>query len=182
MQTALLAAMVKTPTFAISPDREGKPGALAQRALRITGFTLLELLVVIAIAAMLVSVVPTAVDKLRESSQYRDTVRAMVVDLRRAHHLATASGTPVMFQVDLVRREFGIAGQPIRKLPSSLEVKTTVGISNGAPNKDHPATITFLPEGGATGGTVELIRQSGAGVRIRVDWLLGQITQESRQP
>jgi len=39
-----------------------------------------------------------------------------------------------------------------------------------------------MPEGGSTGGTIELVRPSGAGVNIRVDWLLGQISQELRSP
>ena len=38
-------------------------------------------------------------------------------------------------------------------------------------------SIRFHPQGGATGGTVELVRASGAGTRVSVDWLSGAITQ-----
>ena len=177
---APLAAMVKTPTFAISLEL-AHASRNPRRLLSHKGFTLIELLVVIAIAALLIAVVPTAMDKLREASQYRDTVRAMVLDLRHAHQLATAYGKPVVFQVDLAQRQFGIAGQAVKEIPASLEVKTTVGGSDSS-QSDQPASITFLPQGGSTGGTVELVRQSGAGVRIRVDWLMGQTTQEPRLP
>ena len=145
------------------------------------GFTLIELLVVMAIGALLVALVPPAFDRLRDVSQYRDTVRAMVVELRQARQQAIAFGQVVNFRVDLSGRKFGIEGRPFKTLPDSLEVKTTVGKSESA-GASQLATIAFMPEGGASGGSIELVRQSGAGVRIRVDWLFGQISQEPRTP
>jgi general secretion pathway protein H len=170
------AAKVKTPISTISPDsRPGLGCAPAKPHLR--GFTLIELLVVLAIGALLVALVPPAFDRLRDVSQYRDTVRAMVVDLRQARQQAIAFGQVVNFRVDLAGRKYGIDGRPSKTLPESLEVKTTVG-KNEIADANQPATIAFMPEGGSSGGTIELVRQSGAGVRIRVDWLFGQISQE----
>ena len=177
---AQLAAMVKTPTSTTSPDRPvsrtRSPDKRPQR-----GFTLIELLVVLAIGALLVGLVPSAFDRLHESSQYRDTVRAMVVDLRQARQQALAHGQAVHFLVNLSDRQFGIEGQPMKALPAALEVKTTVG-SSTAPESNPRAVITFMPDGGSSGGTIDLVRQSGGGVRIRVDWLFGQVTQEPRTP
>ncbi|WP_300180977.1 GspH/FimT family pseudopilin [Rhodoferax sp.] len=161
------------PTFATSPDN-----VLPKRQHQ-SGFTLVELLVVLAIGAMLVGLVPVAFNKLHEGSQYRDTVRAIVSDLRQARQQAVVLGQTVVYQVDLTQRQFGVLGQPPRQIPGSLEIKTVVGQLDTLP-PDGVARIVFLPEGGATGGTIELVRASGAGVRIRVDWLLGQITQEPR--
>jgi general secretion pathway protein H len=145
------------------------------------GFTLLELLVVFAIGAMLVALVPPAFDRLRDVSQYRDTVRAVVVELKQARQQALSYGQPVVFQIDLSTRQFGIQSQAVKNVPPSLQIKTTVGRDESIDNTQQ-ASITFTPDGGSTGGTIELVRASGAGVRIRVDWLLGQITQEPRQP
>jgi general secretion pathway protein H len=157
------------------------PGLGGVGSARQRGFTLIELLVVIAIAAMLVAIVPSAFGKLREGSQYRDTLRSIIVELRQARNIAVSQGVPVVFRVDLAQRQFGIQGRPMHELPSSLEMKATIG---AAPDfaKTSQADITFLPEGGATGGTLELLRQSGSGVRVRVDWLFGQVTQEPREP
>lgn len=166
------AAKVKTPISVTSP----RGSELRQR-----GFTLLELLVVFAIGAMLVALVPPAFDRLRDVTQYRDTVRAIVVELRQARQQAKTYGKAVAFHVDLSTREFGIQGQTPKSVPKSLELKATVGRDESVDGV-HLAAITFTPEGGSTGGTIELVRSSGAGVRIRVDWLLGQITQEPRQP
>lgn len=135
----------------------------------------------LAIGSLLVALVPPAFDRLREISQYRDTVRAMVVDLKQARQTALAYGQTVAFNVDLSARQFGIEGSPLKTLPSSLELKTTVGTS-AQPTETQHAAIVFMPEGGSSGGTIELVRPSGAGVRIRVDWLFGQVTQEPRTP
>lgn len=179
--------MVKTPISATSPESVAtrRLSSLPGRRVFPKGFTLLELLVVLAIGAILVALVPPAFDRLREISQYRDTVRAVVVDLRQARHLAQAFGQPVLFTINLADRQFGIVGRPFKSIPASLEIKTTVGTAAA----DAPLaavigdpTIVFTPEGGSTGGTVELVRKSGDGLRIKVDWLFGQITQEPRSP
>ena len=144
------------------------------------GFTLIELVVVLAIAGLLIALVPVAFNKMQEGSQYRDVVRGLVTGLRKARQQALASGHDVAFQVDHEKREFGITGARQMPFPNAIEVKTTFGqLDSPATN---PAVIVFLPEGGSTGGTVELVRVSGGGVRIRIDWLLGQITQQPRQP
>ncbi len=44
------------------------------------------------------------------------------------------------------------------------------------------AVIRFLPGGGATGGSIDVIRASGAGTRLRVEWLSGRVTRESLPP
>jgi general secretion pathway protein H len=87
----------------------------------------------------------------------------------------------VRFQVNVADRLFGIEGLPQKPVPDSLEVKATVGTSALADIRQQ-ATIAFLPDGGSNGGTLDLVRRSGGGVRIRVDWLTGQITQEPSTP
>lgn len=140
------------------------------------GFTLVELLVVFSIGALLVGLAPMAFGKLRESSQYRDTLRALVTELRQARQQAITRGMEVRFQMDLPRRQFGVQGASQREVPQPLQVRATVGGTEITPNQ--VAGILFLPDGGATGGSFDVLRPSGTGTRVRVDWLSGRVEQE----
>ena len=144
------------------------------------GFTLLELLVVFAIGALLVALVPVAFGKQRETTQYRDTLRTFVTELRIARQQAITRGTEVRFQMDLSRRQFGVQGATQREVPQPLQVRATVGSTELSPTQ--VAGILFLPAGGATGGSFDVLRPSGSGTRVRVDWLSGRVEQEPLQP
>ena len=139
------------------------------------GFTLVELLVVFAMVALMISVVPLAFERLRESAQYRDTVRGMLSDMRQARYRALAEGREVRFQVDLAQRNYSVEGREAKSVPESLQLRATV--ANIEVTAAQTAGILFLPSGGATGGTIEIVRPSGAGVRLTVDWLSGGVAQ-----
>ena len=144
------------------------------------GFTLIELLVVFAIMALLIGLVPVAFDRMRDSAQYRDVLRGMVSDMRFARQQALIERTEVRFSVDLGARNYYAQGRPVKHIPVPLEVRATVA---GAELKnDGVAAIRFLPDGGATGGSVDILRPSGAGARLRVDWLSGRVSQEILPP
>ena len=143
------------------------------------GFTLIELLVVFALLALLVGVVPVAFERLRESAQYRNTVRGMMSDMRAARQRAISEGVEVRFRLDLTNRIFGVDGRPSHEVPEPLQLRATVAAVelSGA----QVAAVRFLPQGGATGGSIEVIRPSGAGVRLTVDWLSGAVAQSAIQ-
>lgn len=144
------------------------------------GFTLIELLVAFAIMALVVGLVPMAYERLRESSHYRDAVRTMIGQLRTARAQAVGRRQEVSFTIDLARRSYGIDGEPLQTLPETLQLRATVGEREISPQ--GKASIRFLPSGGATGGSVEILRAPGAGTRLRVDWLSGRTTQEALLP
>lgn len=137
------------------------------------GFTLIELLVVFAIAGILLALAPFAYQRYRESAEYRDTIRTVAAELSGARQLAMASGRDAAFSVDLGERQYGIEGQAPRGLPQGLEVRVTVA---DIEMRDRVAKIRFYPGGGSTGGSVDIVRPSGNGVRIRADWLDGRVT------
>lgn len=144
------------------------------------GFTLIELLVVFAIMGLLISVTPMAYQKLRESAQYRDVLRTMLSDMRSARQQALLTHAEVRFSVDLNQRSYGTQERTVHTLPEPLEVRATVAGIELVPG--GMASISFLPSGGATGGSIEILRPSGAGTRLRVDWLSGRVTQEPLAP
>ena len=144
------------------------------------GFTLVELLVVLAIMALLIGLVPVAFERMRESAQYRSTLRAMLTEMRGARYRAVAEGVETRFKVNLTERSYGVEGQPLHHFAEPLEVRLVVA---GNEMRDgQEGAIRFLPDGGATGGSVDVVRSSGTGVRLRVDWLSGRVTQEPLIP
>ncbi len=144
------------------------------------GFTLVELLVVLGIAGLLIALAPVAFDRMREGAQYRDVLRRITADLRQARQQAAATGREARFVVDLKARAFGLTDRTPFALPDSIELDATVaGIEM---HGQDAAAIRFLPEGGATGGTLAITRKSGSGTRITVDWLSGRLTQQPVQP
>ncbi|MDR0274985.1 MAG: type II secretion system GspH family protein [Burkholderiaceae bacterium] len=145
-------------------------------ARRVRGFTLIELMVVFALVALIVGLVPIAFDRLMQSAQYRDTVRAALADLRDARQLAQTSGGQVRFAVNLQAHTFGVEGAPPTHVPEPLELRAVMAAEATGP--DGVMSIRFLPGGGASGGSLDLIRPSGQGVRLRVDWFTGRIEQE----
>ena len=144
------------------------------------GFTLVELLVVFALMALMVSIVPPAYDRLQEGSQYRDAVRGLLSNIRQARTRAMSEGREVRLVMDLAGHTYGVEGAAVHKLPQKVELRATIaGIEMAA---NGQAAIRFLPSGGATGGTIELRRASGGGVRLTVDWLSGAVLQAPVQP
>jgi len=144
---------------------------------RSRGFTLIELLVVFAIMGLLSAVVPGAYERMREAAQYRDTLLSIQVDMRHARRVAIQTHREIRFFVDLQHRVYGVEGETSREIPPSLHVRATV--ANVELSPDAVASIRFLPDGGATGGSIDVLREGGAGVRLRVDWLSGQIEREA---
>lgn len=143
------------------------------------GFTLVELLVVFAILALLVGLAPVAFDRLRDASQYRDTVRTMLSQMRSARYRAVTEGRETRFWVNLQQRSYGIDGGETRQLPEAVQMRAIVA---GAEMAQGTAAIRFLPGGGATGGSIEVLRSTGGGTRLRVDWLSGRVTLEALAP
>ncbi len=144
------------------------------------GFTLLELLVVFGIMALMIGLVPVAFDRMRDAAQYRDVLRGMISDIRFARQQALMGRTEVSFSVDLAARSYHCEGRPIKTIPAALEVRATV--ADTEIRRTGTASIRFLPDGGATGGSVDILRSTGFGTRLRVDWLSGQVSQEVLAP
>jgi len=148
---------------------------LARRS--VSGFTLIEILVVFTLIALIVGLTPVAYGRLQESAQYRDTVRTALTDLRAARQQAMAGGVETRFAVDLQARTFGVIGGPAHQVPLPLTLRAVMAGQEAGQNGQ--LSIRFLPRGGASGGSMDILRPSGTGVRLRVDWFTGRVEQEA---
>lgn len=163
------------------------PGCVDQRFLserssaqKVAGFTLVELVVVLAMAAGLLAIAPGLLSKGVDAMAYRKFVREVIVDLRASREHALRTGSEVRFLLDLPARSI-TAGRRTIPVAESLAVDAVLAASEQtAPGV---GAIVFYPDGSSTGGTIRVLRKdSGQGVLLRVDWLLGRVTQRPVHP
>ncbi|MGL1832272.1 pilus assembly FimT family protein [Rhodocyclaceae bacterium SMB388] len=140
------------------------------------GFTLVEMVVALGIAALMLATVPTAVTRAFDTMAYRSTVRHLLTDLKRARLHALHSGQATVFAYEPQSRRFGVGEQLKREVPPKLAIAMIVADTEVVATR---AGIRFYADGGASGGSIDVIRPSGDGVRISVDWLLGRARQQA---
>lgn len=139
------------------------------------GFTLVELLVALSIGVIALGAAPFAVSRAYETMEYRATVKRVIAGVKLARLEAMRTGHSVAFTVDLDERRFGLQQRLDEEFSERLKMRLVVadveidGARGG---------IRFYPDGSATGGTLEILRPSGDGVSISVDWLIGRISQQ----
>ncbi len=137
------------------------------------GFTLVELMVVMAVAGLMLAVSVPMASRFYDSLQYRQAVRDVVTTLNSARHLALSSGKAQDVALDPSTNTMEFRGRK-KQLPAAmnLELRTAREV-----NRDNSAVIRFYPEGGASGGDIDIRPEDGSGVTISVDWLLGRVSQ-----
>lgn len=140
-----------------------------------SGFTLIELMVVLAIAALALAAVPSGLIKLYENIEYRTTVRDLLSGLKTARAEAARSGLAVPFVLDVAERSFSVGTKQAGVVPERLSLSLIVAESE---QESERGSIRFYPDGSSTGGSIIVRRPTGVGVRLRVDWLLGRVSQE----
>lgn len=140
-----------------------------------SGFTLLELLAAVSILGLMLAVAIPASARFYTSIQYHQAVRDVVTTLASARYQAIGSGRTQDVLIYPFERRIGLNGD-IKDLPEDLVMEV---YSAGELSRDRVGVIRFYPEGGSTGGGIDLERRDGSGVRISVDWLLGRVSQEA---
>ncbi len=141
---------------------------------RVVGFTLLELLAALAIAGLVLAVSVPASVRMYESMQYREAVRDVISLFASARYAAIHSGQTQDVEISPERRELRL-NSTVKRLPEGMKISVA---SARELNTRGVGVIRFYPDGGASGGGVEIERPGGGGVKLSVDWLLGRVSQE----
>ena len=137
-------------------------------------FTLVELVVVISIVGLLLAASIPASVRFYESIQYRQAIRDVIIALGSARYKAVNSGRA---QDVLINPDTNVVrlNTKVYQLPADFRIVVN---SAAEVNRDAEGVFRFYPDGGSSGGDIEIAQPSGAGVKISVDWLVGRVTQE----
>jgi general secretion pathway protein H len=141
---------------------------------RRAGFTLIELLVVLAVIGLIVTLAVPLVRRSPAATTRAAAVR--VADLLRdARTHAVRAGAAREVALDLAARRL-FSPDDVLQLPEQIELKFR-DLRGGAAGQT--ASILFLPDGSASGGTVELLA-GGLRIEIAVDWITGRVRSRDR--
>ena len=138
---------------------------------REVGFTLLEMLVAITIAAVVMGVSAPAMQRLYQSSQYHSAVSDTVTMLSSARYQAIRRGGQADVVINPESREISL-GTKVHSLPKNLRMEV---LGSRELNRDGAGIIRFYPDGGSSGGYVNLTSENDKTVQVQVDWLLGRV-------
>jgi general secretion pathway protein H len=139
-----------------------------------SGFTLVELVAAITIVALLLAASIPATVRFYDSMQYRKAVRDVITSLSAARVQAVTSGIAQDVALNPQMHLLRFDGKTHR-LPTAYNV---VIHSAREVNRGGEGVIRFYPEGGSSGGDIDIAQSNGAGVRISVDWLVGRVIQQ----
>ena len=137
------------------------------------GFTLVELLVALAIAGLVLAVAVPAGFRFYDGMQTREAVRDVVTLFAAARQQAITSGEARDVLVWPEERRI-VLGKTERRLPGGLRV--TVHSAREI-NRERAGVIRFYPEGGTSGGGIDITNPGSGTIAIDVDWLTGRVTQ-----
>ncbi|MFT5140967.1 MAG: general secretion pathway protein H [Lysobacterales bacterium] len=145
--------------------------SIRSRNHRSSGFTLVELMVVMVIIALIMGLVGTSISRSISGAESRVAARKLTMALRFTRSQAIIKKTETVFMVDSEARTYQAPNRPMIQLPEGMEVILTTARSELT--SENSGGIRFFPDGGSTGGHVELY-VNGREYRVNVAWLTGE--------
>ena len=139
------------------------------------GFTLVEVMVVMVIIVLILGMVATSISSSVSSAEARAATRKLVASLRYTRARAIIDKSEQVFQVNTENRSFQAPGRKLITLPEGVDI--TVTTARSEITSEDVAGIRFFPDGGSTGGHIELIVNERE-YRVNVTWLTGETKME----
>ncbi|MCW8925797.1 MAG: GspH/FimT family pseudopilin [Xanthomonadales bacterium] len=139
------------------------------------GFTLVEVMVVMVIIALVMGMVATSMSRSISGAEARAAARKVVASLRYTRARAVLDKSERVFLVNTEERSYQAPGRKQVQLPEGVDV--TVTTARSEITAEDVAGIRFFPDGGSTGGHIELFVNERE-YRINVAWLTGESSLE----
>lgn len=135
------------------------------------GFTLVELLVVLVIASVVLALVGTSISRNISGAEMRTAAHKMTAALRYTRTRAILDKQEQVFLVDTENHSYVAPKREPVTLPEGMNMLLTTARSELT--AETVGGIRFYPDGGSTGGSVEL-EANGRVYKINVAWLTGE--------
>ena len=149
------------------------------------GFTLIELMIALSIAAMVFVLSGPSLQRFYDAMEYRDAVRQIVSAARNAKRDAYISGEAIDLLIDADRNLFGlsrdsrvVSREALSPLPDSLNLESRFCRRN-LPRRSNWAPSAFTPREAPREAKSLSNERVAAGTHLTIDWLLGEVTQQS---
>jgi general secretion pathway protein H len=139
------------------------------------GFTLVEVMVVMVIIALVMGLVATSLSSSVSATEARAATRKLVASLRYTRARAIIDKSEKVFLVNTEERSYQAPGRDQINLPEGVDI--TVTTARSEITAEDAAGIRFFPDGGSTGGHIELIVNDRE-YRVNVAWLTGETKME----
>ena len=150
-------------------DVAGSRSRRANRTYR--GFTLVEMLVVLVIASLVLTLVGTSISRSISGAEMRTAARKVAASLRYTRTRAILDKHEQVFLVDTENNKYQAPLRDPVELPEGMKVALMTARSELT--AESVGGIRFYPDGGSTGGYVEL-DANGRVYRVNVAWLTGE--------
>ena len=142
------------------------------------GFTLVEMLVVLVIATIVLALVGTSISRSISGAEMRSAARKMAASLRYTRTRAILDKEETVFLVDTENRSYLAPKREVVELPEGMELSLMTARSELT--SEAVGGIRFFPDGGSTGGFVELEANKRI-YRINVAWLTGEASMQKME-
>jgi len=142
------------------------------------GFTLVEVMVVMVVITLVLGMVATSMSSSVSGAEARSAARKLVASLRYTRARAIIDKSEQVFEVNTENRSYQAPGREQVKLPEGVDV--TITTARSEITSEEVAGIRFFPDGGSTGGHIELTVNERE-YRVNVAWLTGETTLERKE-
>ena len=132
-------------------------------------------MVVMVIVALIMGMVAASMSSSISGAEARAATRKLVASLRYTRARAVIDKAEQVFQVNIDERSYQAPGRKQVRLPEGVDI--TVTTARSEITSEEVAGIRFFPDGGSTGGHIELT-VNDRDYRINVAWLTGETKME----
>jgi len=151
------------------------PGTMKAHISKGRGFTLVELIVVLVIMGLVLALVGTSISRSISGAEMRTAARKVAANLRYTRTQAILKKSEQVFIVDSEAKTYQAPERELVELPEEMRVALTTARSELT--GENAGGIRFYPDGGSTGGWVELESDNRI-YKVSVAWLTGETSVE----